>query len=154
VQKNNEENKMNGKINISKIHTSSAEERDFVSITIEDAKSGVTFFSGEMELSDFAKAVMGQGYMDITFKLRRIDLMGKTREYKKELVYSPVSPVTINTQPVDGLIDYLVSKYEIDGWKANRDDFSNYHNYKFDKELGVWIYTIGFTRFVESNPTE
>lgn len=78
------------------------------------------------------------GHVECDYKLGAIELSGKVREHKSVDI-----PFKNPFQLADEEIDKILLKYEVDGWKAYRDDFKNYHRF------GKGIITVGFTRFVE-----
>lgn len=112
-----------------------------IRIEIEDELSGATFVSVDLSLEAFAQAITGLSIVSGEMKVRNLDLIGKRREMKKEIV------PTDNYNPSYEDVLELAKPFEVDGWKANM-----YKGAKIttttDKK-GNTLLSISFVRWVE-----
>lgn len=109
-------------------------------IQIRDAASYLGFITVEVDLKDFAEALLGLSEVDCTFELRSIENVGKVRESKTEVIEIE-SPWSWSQEDLDALI----GTYEIDGWRCqNRKDVTNPHKGGQGKQR------VTFVRYVEA----
>lgn len=101
---------LEGKITISKV---SGYDGQYVEIQIEDNGSRNRFVTVKLSLENFAKAIMNQGYIPMTFETGNLAVVGKDIE-SKELIF-----------PVDGwfhakdFAEENCQKFAEDGWTAS-----------------------------------
>lgn len=112
-----------------------------VFIELTDYLSGVTFAEVHMSIKSFAKVILGQGYIPMTFKLRGLDKVGKHHEVKTEsiLIDKQIYPGRVNRE----LVDSILKELEVDGWVADRDCFENWHKHNNG------LVMVNFHRFVD-----
>ena len=97
--------------------------KEAISLSIVDAASGVEFVELEIPLDDFTKCLTGNPRPDIPMITRRLDLVGKRREHKIELVFIPDSPYANRAETVSAAL----RPHEIDGWAGDKSDATNAH---------------------------
>lgn len=128
-----------GNITISRVNTGDGQ---YMEIRITDDSSSVEFVTATLSLENFAKAITGLGYTDCDIETRRLDLVGKKREHKTEMV-------ACNGWELDRKDEYAIDKalaqYEVDGWIGSRYDMGNSKNY-----VGREFIKVGFTRYVDA----
>jgi hypothetical protein len=105
-----------------------------VNIVIEDEASGERVVEVTLTIEQFGTALANYN-ADCEFMLDNLDVIGKTREVKTEVVEYP-----------DGIdaADAL-APHEVDGWKGRERDLDNFHN----RVKGRDAYRVTFVRFVE-----
>jgi hypothetical protein len=111
--------------------TQSNAQPDYVSIRIEDNLSRVEFVQVEVSMETFALALMGKGYQECAFTLRRPDLVGMIAETKTELLPCPMK--YCNEAGADEEIEQLFAPFEVSGWVGERGDIRNGHRKEGDK---------------------
>jgi hypothetical protein len=104
--------KINAKINISRV--SSNHREGYISIRIQDEKSLVTFFDGEMSLTDFAQAITGFSDQPIPAEVRGLDFLGKTRVREDRTIECP-----LDTCKKEELEQWLHENAQEEGWTLN-----------------------------------
>ena len=113
------------------------------SITIIDELSGAHICDVNMTIEAFGTAINSQA--DCVFELRP-QLAGKRHEHKTEVVTisSTVEKIGYDKRrDAHPAIDKLFAPYEIDGWKARREDIWNAHRRKGNTA------EVTFDRYVE-----
>ena len=138
------EKALQGQININR--TSGREDGQVIKIELIDQLSRSHCVEIRMTLEQFAAALTGLSAQACTFQFRP-DVVGKTREFKDELVFIP-----------DGLFEKrgeraakAVKEFEKDGWIGCRDDASNNHRVSnVQKCGGGTYYRVGFHRYVDT----
>lgn len=130
---------MNGKITISK--TTDNRNNKEIRITIEDSASSISFVEARISLENFAEALTGLGFVDIDFKVRGLENIGKTRERK-------TVEINLGKTGYDGLRELALSearKIESDGWVCD-GYFSSQYSFRYKD--GNTIFSAGFVRYV------
>jgi hypothetical protein len=131
---------MKGKITLGK-YSSNYELENPIHFQLEDDKSGVNFLNITMSLIDFASMITGSGYIDCDFELKNADLVGKTREHKRENVF-----IRDAWNPTEEDKTEALKPFEVDGWVGSRYDLENHHNMVHGKNN---TFVVGFHRFVD-----
>lgn len=122
----------------------SSSEGHIIAIEITDSASHVAFAEIEMTCEDFAKAVTGMDGMTGDLTTRRLDLVGKRREHKRELV--PFDG-RCATGPMTDEERAALAPFQVDGWKARLDDLRNGH--RRTRHGDGWAHRVSFVRYVE-----
>ena len=91
-------------------------------------------------LENFARAVTGLGHLSCEYDLNERCPIGKIKEIKYEKIQAPAY-----ARPEDREIvtRYLLSPFEVDGWKGTGDDLYNSHKRKDG------MATVAFYRYVD-----
>jgi hypothetical protein len=134
--------KLKGKISIGRLYGGGEPE---VIVQIIDDATRVHFVEGRLSLLEFAQVITGQGEVPIELEVRGLDLLGKRREHKTAFVPFDSKYIPDETKRQKA-IDKALKPFEIDGWKARREDMENHHRYERDR--GVDGYRVNFVRFV------
>lgn len=117
-------------------------------IELRDESSGIRFLEVELTAGDLMLALSGRSEMDCEFELRHLENVGKLREHKEEVVPIPTMGVRVS----DEAITKALEPFEVDGWKARREDTKNHHCFvEYNAEYS--LYRVSFTRFVDQ-PTK
>lgn len=131
----------NGQLSIMRV----SGDTQYIEITITDDASGVEFVTAKLTLEAFAKAITGLSFTDCEIKTRNLDLVGKQREHKSELI--PCNGWNLSKRDKE-VFEYecqlILGPYEIDGWIGSRYDMGNSKNYVKDEFVKV-----SFVRYVE-----
>lgn len=129
-----------GKLSISRPRGSGP---DYVSIALTDARNHSTIGEIRLDLTTFAEALFGMGYVDCTFDLDTSHV-GLDYEYKQVEVFVPEGPY------LKGRVQaaLAVAAHEVDGWRGRVDDARNPHNVVRRVESGVY-YRVHFGRYVQ-----
>lgn len=128
-----------GKVSISRVHSSHdgvSHHGDYMNITIVDENSGVEFVDVQVDIKTFMDVLTGLARQPCEFELRLPELVGMVKEGKSELVQKPGWNAT------DEEIDEILIPFEVNGWRAARDNIKNHHNYRGDKVQ------VSFSRYV------
>jgi hypothetical protein len=108
-------------------------------ISIRDESSYLNFVTVEVDLKDFAEALLGLSEVDCTFELRNVESVGKVRETKDVIIQVTYAYKLSKEEIAD-----LVAPYEVDGWRVhNRSDLTNHHRRSGDGQR------VTFIRFVD-----
>lgn len=118
-------------------------------IELRDESSGVLFLEVELTAEDLMLAVSGRSEMDCQFELRYLETVGKLREHKEEVVPIPTMGVPVT----DKSIARALETFEVDGWKARREDAKNHHRL-VEYKAKYSLYRVSFTRFVDQPAPE
>lgn len=95
---------------------------EYISITIGDCNSGIEFVELNIDLDWFTKAITGQTHVLGALTVKELDLVGKKREHKTELIN------VTNIDYGDKLaLKQAMEVFHLDGWKGRIDDMSNGH---------------------------
>jgi len=128
-----------GNVTISRVNTGDGQ---YMEIRITDGSSGTEFVEAKLSLENFAQAIIGLGYVECEIETRRLDLVGKKREHKTEMV-------ACNGWELDrkdeSAINNVLAPYEIDGWIGSHYDMKNSKNYRGHETVKV-----SFTRYVDA----
>lgn len=87
-----------------------------ISISVTCASSRVEFLEIEMTPEDFGNAVTGLSSITVDAEVRGLDLVGKTRERREEVV--EVNLPSHGKNICEPLILDAAKQFEVDGWKA------------------------------------
>ena len=139
---------MKGRISISR-WSANFEPFEGVRIEITDEASVVHFLEVNMDVTEFARALMGLGEQNCEFKLRGIDVVGKRREHKQLLIDVPAGVVM--RRDVKGAEEVLAA-HEVDGWIAPEPEaLFNWHRV-VHRDLANDVYKVqaNFIRYVEA----
>ena len=136
--------KLPGKISISR--STGPDGHSFV-VTIHDARSGVQFLEATVSLEDFAMALTGVAERSCDLNLRGLDVLGKLREIKHEVIEIPEKFRRPRLSDDAAAVDEIVAPFEVDGWMCHsRNDLWNGHR----RERGTERYRVGFVRYVDA----
>lgn len=116
---------MNGHISILRVNSS--HEGNFIEIQVTDRSSGVRFLEVRMSLSDFAMAITQAGHQPCEFEVRGLEVLGKVRETKREVVPYEYSPDGRGPQ-AEAMARAAIAQFEEDGWKGEVRDYFNSNN--------------------------
>lgn len=118
-----------------------------VEIRIEDDISGCRAIQAEVQIKDFAEALMGHGYMDCEFKLNTSGVIGKARELKTITVKRPQR--SGRGQDHDAGLKWIqkhAADELVDGWEPhNPSEAFNHHRWCGNDTVRVTL-----IRFVEA----
>jgi hypothetical protein len=97
-------------------------------------------------------ALLNVGSLPCEFRLwDNNELIGKQQEVKSEVIALDLpNNYTHDRDVFDKAVTRALKIYEIDGWKARREDFRNMHN----RVGGGAKYRVSFTRFTEKEEQE
>lgn len=134
---------LKGRLSISAIHN-----HDQVRLTVQDALSRTQFVEVRMTYEALARALTGQGFLQVEFEFRPA-LVGLKREHKTEVV-----KVMGNSYDADNdqQIEAAFAPYEVDGWRGRRQDAKNHHNWRGHSRQGEpnWtLVSVAFERYVQ-----
>lgn len=118
-------------------------------IELRDESSGVRFLEVELTAEDLMLAISGRSEMDCQFELKYLETVGKLREHKEEIVPIPTMGVFVTAEVVTKALE----PFEIDGWKARREDAKNHHRF-VEYKAEYSLYRVSFTRFVDQPAPE
>ena len=141
---------MDGKISIGNVSSCGNYKDGYISITVEDSLSSIGFLEIRMDITDFARALMGLGHLPVKYELRGVENLGKKFEVKDIPVAVAMRPGTCHLEDKD--IDAAVKNHEVDGWMGRRDDCRNHHNSigtSKDFDGGFQVYRVHFWRYVD-----
>ena len=139
------------KANVSISRRYGARNGDTISISIEDASSGIQFVDIEMTPEDFGLAVTGLSSMPATGEVRGLDNVGKKHESK--FVKIDVVLPSLTTKDNEAAILAAAAPLEVDGWKASAYWALNVQGGKvLVGEFGSNLYrcTVRFQRYVDA----
>lgn len=104
-----------------------------------------------MTSADFALALTGMGHTRCEFEVSGLELIGKVREHKTEVL--PAIDVATHSSCRDTVARLIVSRCESDGWVGRWKDMLNRHNAVklVDGRDGR---RVTFVRYVDAPPTE
>lgn len=136
---------LQGNLTISRIQNN-LEPHDLMRIDLHDVNSGVLVTSVEISMYDFAMAITGLARVPCEFDMRpNYDIIGRTVQFKVEVIPMQVSDVTFNTvMKYAGLV-------EIDGWKCSLGE--NERIIQTEKD-GIHYVSVPFKRYVEQKEGE
>lgn len=121
---------------------------DYFSLEIEDKLSGVCFLRLKIT-DDVAARFFAQRSVPTRVELSGLALVGHERQVKTEWVPALPAPRVYERRAEDAA--EAVRPFEVDGWKASRNDYGNSH--RISKKGGVEGYNVGFVRFVRPDGT-
>ena len=135
-----------GKITISR---PSGGDQDEIVLSFTEEISGVQFLEFHMSCEEFAKALTGLGYRPGQMELRALDKIGMQYEHKSmNIPY--VQPPSFSERKEHART--ILQPYEVDGWLAHDDDYTNHHNWFRNKE-GKGFQRVHFGRHVPAKQT-
>ncbi len=134
---------LKGKITITRTN-SNQPPYDTASITVTDETSAATVIRIRMLPEDWGMALLNVGAQPCTFEIwDNNETIGKELEIKTEVVKLDLpNTYTHDKDVIDKAITRALKIYEVDGWKARREDFRNMHNRAGNG------YRVTFTRYV------
>jgi len=110
-------------------------------IIVEDDTSGARVLELWMSLEEFAKALTSS-YGEAEMEIYRQAPIGKKRENKDEIIKVGRNP----WERDEAKLKALITPYEVDGWKGDISDLTNWH-----RRVGDGLQRVGFRRYVEIN---
>lgn len=117
----------------------------FIYLTITDAKSKIRVIEAKLTPEQVGLAITGMALSDsIPLSYWADERIGKTREYKTELILSDLNQHPYH--PYDNRLAHaraLVAPYEVDGWVGNDADMLNHHRSVGNRQKVL------FTRWVD-----
>lgn len=133
---------LKGKITIGK---TSSRDGDYVMIELEDSLSHCRVVEVRMSIEDFGQAILGLACQKCEFDLNDSGVIGKTHEYKEEVV-----PVPDDFNSHGGNFEKLAAKalapFEVDGWVGRKEDLKNFH--RVERKGNKISYRVSFVRYV------
>jgi len=105
----------------------------------------VELFSIEMDHESFGLALGARSQVDCEFEARGLDKLGQVHEHKSE----DVPYTNAYGDEAAPAKEKALEPFEVDGWRAHRDDLGNSHRSNRDG-----TYTVTFTRTVDPTPNE
>jgi hypothetical protein len=144
---------LKGNISLSRTSSNVEEMHNKVHITLEDELSSAQVVSIWMELKEFAMMITGLSSITCTFEFNDGGVVGMKREYKIVEIevpndwYPRLNKDMALSKPWE--VSDLLAPYEVDGWKARREDMFNHHNRVYTKDR-TW-YRVAFVRFVSTD---
>lgn len=132
------DNPLKGKLTISHFRGSG---ESSIRITLEDDDARLNAAEINMDVTAFAKAVLGCAWQDCTFTVTDSGLLGTMGENKTEAV-----PVPKRRDMAGKWIKTALKPFEVNGWKARAGDMTNQHH-SFNKD-GKEFQTVVFFRNV------
>lgn len=141
---------------------SASRHRDVVFVEMVDSNSRITIVELELSAEELGRAFFGSGGNGTVEITTRLDLCGKVREHKNELVWVPErkswGPQGRDSPENIKIIEKALLPFCVDGWNPrSADDVWNMHNRrpgdpppKF-KGKGDW-YEVVFIRYVDPPP--
>jgi hypothetical protein len=130
-----------GKLSISRT-SSNKMDKDFITMTIHDAESGLGVVTAEMSLEQFAEALTGVHRTEID----KIEVYNNFDNIGKELETKTVGIDYVPSDDFELTMAVKVKPYEKDGWIAQIQPF-NSRKYQFVNQK----YPILFKRYVEKS---
>ena len=109
-----------------------------MSIRITDNTSGCRILEVYFGLADFMDILTGRCGLHAEGDFYSTNPIGCTREHKEELVPSPKG-----YKPDEVEDSAILAPFEVEGWKARREDLHNHHRSNKDKQR------VTFTRFIK-----
>lgn len=140
---------MKGHISILRVSPGHGDQ--FIQIQIEDAASGCRFIETNIALKDFAEAITGIGHLPCEFEVRGLEVLGKVREVKREVL--PAINSELHRSCREAAAREIVSRHEQDGWVGHWRDLLNSNNSErlVDGREGR---RVTFERFIDPQLTE
>lgn len=136
--------KCDGQISIGRLHGKGVDATNAIRIEVIDKTSGCRMVDISMGLQDFAECMTGLSLVPCAVEYNDSGLIGKTREHKKISVTIPKKFADLSRRDwTEEAYQEILGPFEIDGWKAYRDDLHNHHNYTTER-----TYTVLFVRYV------
>lgn len=133
---------MKGKLTISRLSSNHTDMDNLIRIQLKDKTSGVEFLEINLSPEQFALALTGLGYQECEFSLGGLDVIGKRRQVKDEVVNAP-DGLSLSKISEEEKAD-LLTPYCVDGWEVNNTrDLGNPHRRVGDG------YRVTFIRFVD-----
>lgn len=117
-------------------------ESGYMSIRVTDEASRAVMFEVSVDMAHIGEMIASRGQTPCRYVRGALDLAGKVREVKTEVVPRP------RTGADDDELAKLLAPYEVDGWRASDDDARNHHNWRGDDKVAVT-----FWRYVDSPHT-
>ena len=113
--------KLSGKITICK--TLGRDDKP-INIDINDEISGCRLVNIRMSLEDFADALTGRGWVPVEMEVNLDGPIGMKAENKTEIV--PFNCFSKDSES-EKAISKALKPFEVDGWRARREDMTNGH---------------------------
>lgn len=142
---------MKGKLSIGKVTCGGEPEKNYISITVEDSISSITFVEVKVDLRTFTDALFGLGHVPVEFELRGIERVGQLYEHKEVEITIPKEPDSL--YPQDATIAEAIGCYEVDGWIGNAEDCKNHHRW-VKSEKTYQVFRIRYHRWVDGKDKE
>ncbi len=140
-----------GKMTISRPRGGSGDQ--YVSITIVDEFSRCGVVEIRVGLAVLTEALTGLAYQPVECRWTSgVAHIGKTREYKSEVVWVPDS----YKDDRGDIVNAALAPFEVDGWVGSRADATNHHCRvrRNAARLGGSNMRVGFYRFVEQEAAQ
>lgn len=120
-------------------------DKEIISIKIGDSASHKQFVEVEIGLREFALVLTGQGHVTCQFELNNVELVGKIREHKTEMVPLPESYYGMSGEA----LACLLAPFETNGWKGCLSDLKNGKCHSTNPD-GQRVANVGFIRYVDA----
>lgn len=134
---------MHGKIRINKRNSNIGTETIAIEVRDENSHAIILEISGSFD--QMARAILGLVEADCTYELTNLDIAGKYRCTKVEIV-------ALKKRSKRG-ISQALRPYEVNGWVARAVDFDNPHRYRGRDKAGNDLYEVLFVSFRDT-PTQ
>jgi hypothetical protein len=109
-----------------------------ISVRISDDTSGCRILEASFKLADFMEILTGLGGVTGEGEFYANAPIGCTPEHKQEVVSRPKGYKANSEED-----DRILKPFEVDGWKARRDDLHNHHHW-----VGTEKVSVSFDRFI------
>jgi hypothetical protein len=122
-------------------------------ILLTDEASGVQFAQVRLTTEEFGQLMRGRGAADCPTEVRGLDLLGKRRESKSEVVEFAIDRLKSDwqggnhslTAPAKKYAKGVLAPFEVDGWEARMSDLTNHH-----RRVGQNGVEVTFVRYVDA----
>lgn len=132
-----------GNVTISRVNTGDGQ---YMEIRIADSSSRTEFVTAKLSMENFAKAIVGLAHTECEIETQRLDLVGKKREHKTEMVACNGWELKSEKKTLfNAQCDVILAPYEVDGWIGSRYDMGNSKNY-----IGDDYVKVSFVRYVDA----
>lgn len=130
---------MNGKIVLTVPYSN--EKGSYVSIRVEDEKSGITFLEINMTMEEFGKFIACPANANCTYELSETENIGKHRIFQFVQAYS---------NELRELPTSEIKRIASDGWIISESHLKNSNNFRLNPDLNGYKYkvNVGVTKFV------
>lgn len=96
-----------------------------VTITLTDEESHIQFLEIHMTLEEFGRMLHSPTHAECEFTLHHTKHLGWKAENKSVCVPLPSQSIGYRLTEEDQ--DAILAPFEVDGWRARRDDLTNFH---------------------------
>ena len=142
-----------GKLTISAPMNSNMEEK--IDITLEDEGSHVECVTIHISYAELTAALVGHASQSCQVEYRGLELVGKKREHKTEVV-GPIPDRLLKAK--DGKrspeLEAIFAPFEVDGWMGRTTDAYNHYNWCGPRGEDGQSYRVNFVRYIDAEESE